>query len=143
MPGHHVVARGIGQVPKVHIPDDGDLPQDIIDLLEKDNRTPRDQVHFEHVPGLTHESAIPGWSFTVSDDVGTEYSGVDAGAYDRHSGGATSHAVRELGGNVPRQATRLTLHLVPGHDMAGGAWHPPEPWIRELVIDLQSGRPVT
>jgi len=143
MPGYHVVARGVGQVPKVSIPDDAGLPQDIIDRVEEDNRTPRDQVHFEHVPGLTRESVIPGWSLTVSDDVGTEYSGVDAGAYDGLSGGATTHAVREIGGKVPIQATKLTLHFVPGHDMTGRAWHPPEPWIRELVIDLRSGKPVS
>jgi hypothetical protein len=107
------------------------------------NRTPRDQVHFEHVPGLTRDSVTPDWSITISDDVGTEYSGVDEGAYDEQSGGAATHAVRELGGKVPRPATKLTLHFVPGHDEAGVAWDPPEPWRRELVIDLRSGRPVT
>ena len=143
IPGHHVIARGIGPAPKVVLPDDVELPQDAIDNVEQDNQTLRDQVHFEHVPGLTRDSVTPHWSFTVSDDVGTEYSGVDEGAYDGQSGGAATHAVRELGGKVPRQATRLTLHLIPGYDKEGSQWHPPEPWGRELVIDLRSGRPVS
>jgi hypothetical protein len=34
-PGHHVIARGIGQAPTVDLPDDADLPRDIIDHVEK------------------------------------------------------------------------------------------------------------
>jgi hypothetical protein len=75
--------------------------------------------------------------------VGTAYSGVDEGAYDGHSGGAATHAVRELGGKIPPMANRLTLHFVPGHDGTGGPWRPPEPWLRELVIDLRTGTPAT
>ena len=132
-----------GPSPKVVVPDDSGLPQDIIDDLEADNSAPRDQAHFEHVPGLTEESVTPDWSFTVSDDVATAYSGVDEGAYDGHSGGAATHAVRELGGKVPRSATTLTLHFIPGYDRSGRQWHPPEPWRRDLAIDLRTGRPVT
>jgi hypothetical protein len=138
IPGHRVVARGIGQAPMVPSSDHADLPQHVIDQVKLENQTPRDQVHFEHVPGLTRQSPTPDWSFTVSDDVDTKYSGVDEGAYDGHSGGVATHAYRELGGKIPPSATTLTLHFVPGYNKAMVEWHPPEPWTRELVIDLRS-----
>jgi hypothetical protein len=142
MPEHHVVARGIGPAPRVGVPEGVDVPQDEVDHVRTSNATPRDQVHFEHVPGLTRDSTTPDWWFTVSDDVGTAYSGVDEGAYDWQSGGPATHAVRELGGKIPPAASQLTLHFLPGHDRNGMAWNPPEPWRRELVIDLRSGKPV-
>jgi hypothetical protein len=141
IPGHHVIARGIGRAPKSSIPRSADLPQDLMDEIERNDRIPRDQVHFEHVPGLTQESITPDWCFTVSDDIGTPYSGVDEGAYDGHSGGTATHAVRELGGKIPPDAAQLTLHLIPGYD-GTHQWTPPEPWRRELVIDLGTGKPV-
>lgn len=142
IPGQNVIARGIDRGPKSAIPKSADLPQELLDEVERSNRIPRDQVHFEHVPGLTRESVTPDWSFTVSDDVGTPYSGVDEGAYDGHSGGTATHAVRELGGRIPPDATRLTLQMVPGYDGSGHQWSPPEPCRRELVIDLGTGIPI-
>jgi hypothetical protein len=139
IPGHHVIARGIGPAPKSSIPKSADLPQELLDEIERSNRISRDQVHFEHVPGLTREGVTPDWSFTVSDDVATPYSGVDEGAYDGHSGGTATHAVRELGGKIPPNATRLSLQMIPGYDRTGHQWSPPEPWRRELVIDLVAG----
>ena len=141
IPGHHVIARGIGPAPKSSIPESADVPQNLIDEIERGDRIPRDQIHFEHVPGLTQNGVTPDWSFTVSDDVGTPYSGVDEGAYDGHSGGtATVPRSRTRGKGSQADATRLTLRLVPGYDGTGHQWRPPEPWNRDVKIDLRTGR---
>ena len=142
IPGHHVIARGIGSAPPVSMPPSGSLPAEMVEEIRQGNRTPRDQVHFEHVPGLAQGHVTPDWGFEATDDVGTAYRYDDEGMYDGHSGGTATHAVRELGGKIPPDATRLILRIVPGYDGVGHQWNPPEPWRRELVIDLGTGEPI-
>jgi hypothetical protein len=69
----------------------------------------------------------PDWGFEATDDVGTAYRYDDEGMFDGHSGRTATHAVRELGGKIPPDATRLTLRIVPGYDQTGHQWHPPNP----------------
>lgn len=141
IPGHHVVVRGIGPAPIISVPPTADLPREDLDNIDRSNQTPRDQVHFEHVPGLTPDSATPTWSLTVSDNAGTRYSGVDEGAYDGQSGGPATHGVRELGGKIPATATFLSLVFDPGYDREGDQqWVPTGPWKGELCINLRAGQ---
>jgi hypothetical protein len=44
------------------------------------------------------------WRLSVSDDVGTGYSGNNGGAFDDSSGGAATHGARDLGGQIPPHA---------------------------------------
>ncbi len=146
IPGHHVIARGIGLAPPMSMPPAGSLPAELAEEIRESNResnrTASDQVHFEHVPGLAQGHVTPDWGFEATDDVGTDYRNDDEGMYDGHSGGTATHAVRELGGKIPPDATRLKLRIVPGYDVNGHQWNPPEPWRRELIIDLVTGRPI-
>jgi hypothetical protein len=110
--GHHVVARGIT-------------------LGEA-------ALHYEFVPGFTdarlHELGGFGWYWMLSatDDVGTEYSDNNGGAFDPESGGAATHGIRDIGGEIPPHARRLTIRFEPAED-----WTPAEPWRRQIVVDLQ------
>jgi hypothetical protein len=113
----------------------------MVEEIMQTNLTPRGHVHFEHVPGLAEGHVTPDWAFEATDDVGTTYRYDDEGIYDGHSGGTATHAVRELGGKTPPDATRLTLRIVPGCDGTRNQWNPPEPWRRQLVIDLGTGKP--
>jgi len=142
IPGHHVIARGIGSAPQMSIPPEGSLPAETIENINRSNEVPRDQVHFEHVPGLSKGHVTPDWRFHAADDVGTAYRNDDEGAFDGHSGGIATHAVRELGGKISQSATQLVLRITPGYDRTGHQWQPPEPWRRELVIDLGADRAV-
>jgi hypothetical protein len=128
IPGHHVVARGISAAQPVRTSMESDV--------ERNDGTPRHQVHFEHVPGLSRGHVTPDWGFEATDDVGTSYNHDSQGAYDGLSGGIATHALREVGGNIPPEATRLRLRIEPGYDRTGHQWSPAEPWQRELTIDL-------
>jgi hypothetical protein len=144
IPGHHVIARGIGLAQSVppSLAESSSLPSGVVENVKQSNQTPRDQVHFEHVPGLSRGHVTPDWGFEARDDVGTAYNKDDQGAYDGHSGGIATHAVRELGGKIPPNASRLNLRIIPGYDGTGHQWRPPEPWRRELVIELRTGNPI-
>jgi hypothetical protein len=115
--GHHVVARGISLAP------------------------PEAELHYEFVPGLTearrHELGGFGWYWMLSatDDVGTGYGDNNDGAFDGESGGAATHGTRDIGGQVPPHARWLTIRFQPVED-----WTPPEPWRRQIVVDLQLKR---
>jgi hypothetical protein len=120
MPGHHVVLRGIERGRLWPTTEKRPIPVDEVD-----------HVHFEHVPGLTKTSSTPDWGFQASDDVGTQYTQDEGGAFDGHSGGISTHGFRDLG-RIPPEASLLTLKIHPANE-----WEPPEPWCRELVIDLR------
>jgi hypothetical protein len=46
-----------------------------------------------------------------------------------------SHGTRDLGGQVPPQATRLILRF-----QAASGWKPPGPWHRQIDVDLHERR---
>jgi hypothetical protein len=107
--GHHVVARGIT----------------------------RTELHYEFVPGLA--GPRPGgfgwyWLLAASDDAGTAYTDYNGGAFGS-GGGAATHGTRDLGGQIPPSARRLTIEFEPAE-----GWTPPEPWRRRIVVDLQHKR---
>jgi hypothetical protein len=96
------------------------------------------ELHYEFVPGISRdeEAAHPFfwyWMLSVSDDVGTTYSDANGGARGPAAGGDATHATRDLGGRIPDQATWLALGFEPP-----STWLPPEPWRRQLVIDLSA-----
>jgi len=126
--GHHVVVRGIcfgGPVPPV-----SGEPE----LAES-------ALHYEFVPGLTEERTSGRgffdclWGLSAFDDTGTEYSPNTIGAFDPASGGPASRGTRNIGGHVPPGASRLTIQFDPP-----SGWTPPEPWHRQVVIDLNEKR---
>ncbi len=166
--GHHVVARGImlggpDRVPRI----DRERLQELMesaegpssgggfisrrgparsDPAEPDPGEPdtemtmtEPELHYEFVPGMDLGEAEHGfawyWMMYASDDVGTEYADYNGGAFDPDSGGAASHGTRDIGGQIPPEASRLTLRFEPPED-----WVPPEPWRREVVIDLRERR---
>jgi len=162
VPGHHVVARGIEHALAVDVPivdlDQLRLPNER--SAEGDNeggfvtatsweaanvrtetRMTEAQLHYEFVPGIAPgECEQRGeffwyWMLQAHDDVGTEYNANNGGGFDGQSGGTASHGSRDLGGQVPATATRLTIRFDPPSQ-----WWPPEPWIDELTIDLLTGR---
>ncbi|MEU5868890.1 hypothetical protein ABZ815_47525 [Nonomuraea sp. NPDC047529] len=116
--GHHVVARGL------ELSDGGGM------------------LHYEFVPGLREdETDSKGpffwyWMLSTEDDLGTDYSGDNNGAYDS-KGGRAAHGSRHLGGVVPPSARRLRVTFRPAE-----GWTPPGPWCRELDVTLPDG-PVT
>ncbi len=160
--GHHVVARGIklGQPVDTRRIDRERLRQLMegaddphngggfisrrsaagSDAGEPDTETTmtEPELHYEFVPGLDPAEGERGfdwyWMMYASDDVGTEYADDNGGAFDP-SGGAASHGTRDIGGQIPPQASRLTLAFEPPQD-----WVPPEPWRREIVVDLRERR---
>jgi hypothetical protein len=114
--GHHVVARGIERGPNGA------------------------RLHYEFVPAISGSNPdVKGpffwyWSLSAADDAGTSYADSDSGAFDGRSGGEASHGERDLGGEVPASATRLTLRFGPAPQ-----FEPPSGWRRHLVIDLERG----
>jgi hypothetical protein len=159
--GHHVVARGLAfgrsvPAPRFELdglrrligsstdPDSGGgffrralgpspATEDAEDFVRTDA-----ELHYEFVPGHGSQ-AFRGfawyWKVYASDDVGTNYANHNSGAFDGESAGAAAHGSRDLGGQIPPEATRLTLRFEPPT-----GWAPPEPWRRELVIDLVGRR---
>jgi hypothetical protein len=112
--GHHVVARGI--------------------MLE--DRLTEPELHYEFVPALAGQGGFDWyWMLEVTDDAGTEYSDNNGGAFDGRGAGAASHGTRDLGGQIPPQARRLTIRFEPAE-----GWTPPEPWRRMIEIDLRERR---
>ena len=144
--GHHVVARGISRGGSIEVPDRGDLGrlsqpvrvgdavlQVALGEIQKTWVEVEDQLHYEFVPGIIRGEPLSLWRMTASDDLGSEYSRNDTGAFDC-SGGEASHGLRDLGGRIPAEASFLLLRF-----SSGGDWEPPEPWRRELKLDLRSG----
>jgi hypothetical protein len=90
------------------------------------------------VPGVAHNE-VPDqpffwyWMLRATDDIGTHYDDNNGGAFDDR-GGDTSRGTRDIGGSIPDAARRLTLQFEPAQ-----GWTPPEPWVRELSIDLATG----
>jgi hypothetical protein len=115
--GHHVVARGI-----------------MFGHSDNEESWTDTELHYEFVPAIGPDAQGFGWYWMVyaSDDAGTEYSDNNGGAFDAEGTGPASHGTRDLGGLIPPGATRLTLRFEPPDD-----WTPPEPWRRELPIDLR------
>jgi hypothetical protein len=155
--GHHIVARGIMPGRAVRTPrhdpgqlralmsrgDDpgngggffkrGEAPQP--DSWEE--RFTEAELHYEIVPGLSAAEARPGgfaWDGTLSasDDAGTGYNGGTSGS---RSGQAAAHGTRDPGGQIPPEASRLTLTFQPAP-----GWVPPGPWRRQIDIDLHAHR---
>jgi hypothetical protein len=153
--GHHVVARGImlGQpvgVPRVNRerlrelmgsagePGAGEPRAGEPGAGEPrtEMRMTEPELHYEFVPGLDRAAGQHGfgwyWMMYASDDVGTEYADYNGGSFDPAAGGAASHGTRDIGGQIPPEASRLKLRFEPPED-----WVPPEPWRREIIIDLR------
>jgi hypothetical protein len=154
--GHHVVARGIMLGRTVRVPRYGTSPlRDLVQCGEDhsngggffrrgeapepvavEERLTEPELHYEFVPGLAAETGFDWyWMLSVTDDVGTEYSDSNGGAFDGRSGGPASHGTRDLGGQIPPQARRLTIRFRPA-----GSWIPPGPWRRTIDIDLRERR---
>ena len=93
-------------------------------------------LHYEFLPGIdTDEQERKGhffwyWSLYATDDRGTEYDDSNTGGFDTR-GGPSVHGERDIGGRVPRRATRLRIAFEPPE-----GWTPPEPWRRVIVVDL-------
>jgi hypothetical protein len=159
--GHHVVARGLALGRSVPAPR---FDRDELRRLISGSSDPANgggffgrkagqgpdaeehvhteaELHYEFVPALNNgrsgrfDPTPVFWMVYASDDVGTAYNDYNTGAYDGSSTGPSSHGNRDIGGQVPPEATRLTLTFKPAFD-----WKPPEPWRRELVIDLVNRR---
>ena len=98
-------------------------------------------LHFDVVPGLQiEEERTKGFQFQIwelgaEDDVCTPYyrSGFNGSCED--DGSPVSRGYLWLGAQIPENATRLTLRFQPAE-----GWEPPEPWLRQIVIDLRTGR---
>jgi hypothetical protein len=156
--GHHVVARGIMFGHPVRLPridrerlrelaegtGDADHGGGFINLpgrgeTDTELKMTEPELHYEFVPGLDRGEGQQGfdwyWMMYASDDVGTEYADYNGGSFDPAGAGAASHGTRDIGGQIPAQARRLTLRFEPPED-----WVPPEPWRREIVIDLHERR---
>ncbi len=92
--------------------------------------------HYELVPGIEREEQNRKghffwyWTLQATDDQGTEYDDSNIGGFDTR-GGPSLHGERDVGGRVPRRATRLRLAFEPPD-----GWSPPEPWQRVIVVDL-------
>jgi hypothetical protein len=100
------------------------------------SRLAEPELHYEFVPGLAGDDGFDWyWMLSVTDDVGTEYSDNNGGAFDGRSGGVASHGTRDLGGQIPPHALRLTIRFAPPH-----GWTPPEPWRHTIDIDLRERR---
>lgn len=152
--GHHVVARGIMLGRPIRVP--GYNPSLLRDLSQPGGDPGNGGGHFQSGPALAPEAVeecltepalhyefVPGlpeqrefdwyWMLYVTDDAGTQYSDSNTGAFDGSSAGAASHGARDLGGQIPPQARRLTIRFEPAH-----GWTPPQPWRRSIDIDLSS-----
>jgi hypothetical protein len=113
--GDRIARIALGEVGKVHV--------DV-----------EDELHYEFVPGVTPLGPFSLWGMTTSDNLGTEYNRNDTGVFGT-SGGRATHGTRDLGGRIPADASWVLLRFRPG-----SGWKPPEPWRRELKIDLASGQ---
>jgi hypothetical protein len=146
--GHHVVARGIylGRPTDLYkwqadmeaapwrAPPAAASQRD---LTVVGTRPPEAELFYEFIPGLKSweediEANFWYWMLHTSDDHGTVYSDVSGGTQQDPNGGPASFATRDLGGHVPAGASRLVIDIKPPW-----RWKPPEPWRRQLVIDLQ------
>lgn len=153
--GHHVVARGIMLGRPVRLSRYGGSPQrDLIrpsgdssnggffqigqsyDSEMVDEQFTEPGLHYEFVPGLAGGHDLDWyWMLYVTDDVGTEYSDSNGGAFDGSSGGPAAHGIRDLGGQIPPEARRLTIRFEPAD-----SWTPPQPWRRSIDIGLRERR---
>jgi hypothetical protein len=153
--GHHVVARGImlGRPARVLRHDTsrldalvrrGEDPGNGGGFFRRaetpepavEERLTEPELHYEFVPGLAEDRGFDWyWMLDMTDNVGTEYSNSNGGAFDGRSGEAASHGTRDLGGQIPPQAQRLTIRFRPAQ-----GWIPPEPWRRTIDIDLRERR---
>jgi hypothetical protein len=97
-------------------------------------------LHYEFVPGVERDERPFGWYWllSASDDRGTTYGDENGGAFDHRDGRAAAHGERDLGGVIPKRATRLMLAFEPP-----SGWTPPEPWTRQIVINLGAREVVT
>ena len=105
------------------------------DLEIVGTRLSEPELHYEFVPGLQEMKDDPFywyWMLAVSDDVGTTYQDSNNGARGPSTGGPATYATRDLGGHVPDSATQLLMRFTPAN-----RWDPPEPWVRDLTIDLR------
>lgn len=149
--GHHVVVRGISRGRTILAPDHDELrrqatqPVQVGDTVmqvsigevRKIQVEVEDELHYEFVPGVVQGERFSLWRLTASDDLGTPYNGNDSGAYGA-GGGSATHGSRDLGGQIPLEASVLLLSFEPGFD-----WVPPDPWCHQLKVDLQSGSVTT
>jgi hypothetical protein len=146
--GHHVVARGIylGRPTDLH-KWQADMeaapwraPMTVgsqRDWTVVGTHPPMAELFYEFIPGLKswEEDIEPNfwyWMLHTSDDQGTVYSDANNGTRQEPNGGPATHATRDLGGHLPAGASRLVIDIEPPR-----RWKPPEPWRRQLVIDLQ------
>ncbi len=157
--GHHVIARGIDRGHEVPVPrwiqernerweqgldqivdpaapSHGFSRRSNRDMEIVGTRVTEPELHYEFAPGLeAHETAEDPffwyWMLDVSDDVGTSYQDSNGGTRGPSLGGPATPATRDLGGVIPGSAVRLFLRFTPP-----SGWDPPEPWRRELSIDL-------
>ena len=158
--GHHVVVRGIELArpfyvqrwlqefeaerdkngPPEHRPAFTSKRLSADDMEVVGTRLTEPQLHYEFIPGLEEreepdDSFFWYWMLHASDDFGTNYSNDNNGARGPAKGGTATHATRDLGGHIPDSATRLVMEFEPPW-----SWEPPEPWLRELTIDLVARR---
>ena len=140
--GHHVIARGIdlGHPTKLYqwMVDETQarLPAAERDWTVVGTRPSGAALHYEFVPGLEawerdREPFFWYWKLHVSDDAETAYSEANTGSLAPAEGGPATHGIRDLGGEISEAATRLFIEFRPPPK-----WIPPEPWRRQLVIDL-------
>jgi hypothetical protein len=159
--GHHVIVRGIDRGHEVPVPRwiqerTERLGQGVDQIVDEaapshgfSRRSDRDmeivgtrlteaELHYEFVPGLEAHETVEDpffwyWMLDVSDDVGTFYQDSNGGTRGPSLGGPATHATRDLGGVIPESAVRLLLRFIPP-----SGWDPPEPWRRELSVDLET-----
>jgi len=70
------------------------------------------ELHYEFVPGATEEWADQNewwWTLSVADDTNSECGRDNFGSFDSSSGGASTAGTRQLGGQIPQDARRLTI----------------------------------
>ncbi len=165
IPRHHVVLTGIDfgetvdvprfraeveakvaeRVAKIHR---GEVPGGLGISVSYRKLTPHDlepvgtrkvepSLHYKFVPGIEpseeegNEAFFWYWMLSVSDDAGTHYRDDNGGAKERAAGGMATPATRDIEGHIPADASRLFLRFTPPH-----GWEPPEPWPRELQLDV-------
>jgi hypothetical protein len=113
------------------------------DLEPVRTRKMQPSLHYKFVPGIGtseeegNEAFFWYWMLSVSDDIGTNYRDDNGGAKEQATGGTATHAARDIGGHIPADASRLFLRFTPPH-----GWEPPEPWLRELQLDLTHRRDI-
>ena len=73
------------------------------------------------------------WMLYASDDLGTEYRDWNSGAFGPSADGETTEGDRDIGGDIPSDASWLLLRFEPPSE-----WSPPVPWTREIRVDLHA-----